>query len=351
MDKVVMKSELLKAQTSIEKCLQELEEPTEPLLVYPTRDAMPVLANGSGDVLIAPYCPVEYIPENNLLKFLMFYWGWGALRGCGSTNGMPGSFYSSNAFALPNGQYGGVYHIGDGYYNAYHKWINNNTACESQFRWQDENSIRLGFGSENTFPPLIGGEDRSLLQSEIADDFIIYYRTQPKPREISVQLWNSATRQWSSAGRKILPLPQGYLSPTSEDYRCQWYSMQVFRVVNVGCFGLVNTLRLGDNGEDTEQQDPKGDEQTIHTRLFFSESPMLDTWVPCRGNKHFLPKPAEIKQQYAVGTVVGDEVYYYSTEAKRRHTQREEAQKDQTKNYFAIYLYRHKVSELLKFIP
>jgi len=345
-----MEAELLKAQGAIEKCLQELESPEVPL-VYPTRMSTPVLANGSGDVLIAPYCPVEYIPTNGLLKFQMFYWGWGALRGCGSQDGMPGSFYSSNAFVIPSGQYGGVTRVANSYYNTYHKWINNNTACESKFRWQDKDLIRLGFGGELNMPSLIGGEDRSILAAGVNGDFNIYYRTQPKPREISVQRYISSTQRWTGAGRKILPLPEGYLDSASQDFRCQWYSMQVFHVAYQGYFGLVNTLRIGDNGEDTEQQDPSGAEQTMHTRLFYSNSPFETPWIPCLGNKEFLPKPAEIKQQYAVGTVVGDSVYYYSTEARRRHTQKEEATKDQTKNYFGIYLYQHKVSDLIKFIP
>lgn len=273
-------------------------------LVKPARDSALMLSNeDSSDVLLSPWS--SPIQENG--KFTFYYRGWNLMLRCISDTGLPGSMLSAHV-TRPNIQYGAVAKITGGYINSWHEWLAGHiTKCH--FAKSTDGII---FTEYLPSQEILSGEDRSIL--EVNGLIYCFIRTQPIPREISV-MTSSDGITWSSMN-KIIPFNQtDFDNPSHADYRKHYYCMVVCKNGN-DWWGILNTLRLGNNGEET-LSNPTGDELTTNVELAYSPDGL--TWTRCNGSKPFITRPDGILQQYGAPTIVGNEMWIYVDECKSVH--------------------------------
>lgn len=181
------------------------------------------------------------------------------------------------------------------------------------------------------------GEDRNIIYDN--GIYKSYIRVQPKPRTIG---YSESTdfRNWSKITEILKP-------STFDNPNQQFYHMSVIKT-NHGYFGLLNVYMLGSSGQDVEQNPPyTGNEHTIDVQLAWSENGK-DNWIRLNDRKNFIQRKPDIKQLFGWWSVIGDTVYIYTTESKRRHTTWDNAYNFAGNAYFACR-YKILLNDLYKY--
>lgn len=182
------------------------------------------------------------------------------------------------------------------------------------------------------------GEDRNLLMDgEFVNNYI---RVKAKPRTIGLCRSNNF-RIWT-------PIVE-ILAPDSTDGNLtQFYQMSVIKTM-VGYFGLLTTYRIGNQGQDVEQMPPyTGEEHTTDLQVVWSSDGKTN-WKRCDNRRNFIPRKEGVKQIYGWWSVIGDQVYIYTAESKRRHTISEN--QNVAGNYFYSERYKISVADIEKYKP
>jgi hypothetical protein len=96
-------------------------------------------------------------------------------------------------------------------------------------------------------------------------------------------------------------------------------------------------LHIGNHGEEAEQINPTGDEQTVEVQLAHSTDGL--TWQRLNNQRAFIPR-GDRAQIYVVGSFVTEtQVWLYAIVTDRRHTLKENADVKATGKYFSTVRY------------
>lgn len=183
------------------------------------------------------------------------------------------------------------------------------------------------------------GEDRNLL---IDDPFVNnYIRVRDKPRTIGF-CRSTDFRNWTGIIEILAP-------DATDGPLVQFYQMSVLKTT-AGYFGLLTTYRIGNMGQDVEQLPPyTGEEHTTDLQIVWSADGKTN-WKRCDERRNFISRGEGVKQIYGWWSVIGDQVYIYTAESKRRHTISEN-QINMAGNYFYSQRYRILVTDINKYKP
>lgn len=159
-----------------------------------------------------------------------------------------------------------------------------------------------------------------------------------------------------SARDTIVEIDQNYYNdPNSPDYRTQTYYMQVFRI-GADWWGLVGMYRVGNNGGQTNDFPYSSPEYTSDVELMWSADG--EDWHRTNNSQPFIALHDSIKTIYSVGTVVGDSVYFYSSESTILHATYKVGgclgtPQDSAFNgkFYSIYLYKMSINKLNEWGP
>ena len=267
-------------------------------LVKPTYEGI-VMQSATSDKFV--YNPAQVINGN----WFVYYSSANGVELAYSRGGLNNfTTYSTNA---PGGSI--YYELDNGIPTMFatkHRWIPGQGICESIFY---KSIDALNFNQIVTGSVDLSGEDRNLLYDN--GIWKCYIRYQPSPRTIGF-IESPDFVNWTHI-REIL-------KPDSLDgHLKQFYHMSVIKT-DQGYFGLLNVYRIGNNGQDTWQFPPyTSNEHTVDVQLVWS-SDGVTNWQRLNNRKSFIDRDPEIEQLFGWWTLVSNEVYIYTTESRRKHT-------------------------------
>lgn len=232
-----------------------------------------------------------------------------------------------------NAPYGPIIFANNVFRGSAHKWYNH-TVNSYYYGSQDG----VNWSATAADFSQTAGEDRCLLYDN--GIYRNYVRVQPVPRTIGYcQSTNFAS--WSRIIEVLRP-------DAADGIRTQFYQMSVIKTES-GYFGLLNTYRVGDLGQDVEQIPPYTEfEHTVDLQLVYSANGK-DNWIRLNNRKVFIPRSPGVKQQFGTWTVIGEAVYIYTIESKRRHTMWEDSYNKSGNLYFSSR-YKISLADLLKYL-
>ncbi|MBS1516774.1 MAG: hypothetical protein JSS91_01665 [Bacteroidetes bacterium] len=217
------------------------------------------------------------------------------------------------------------------------------------------------------------GEDKSFIWNEDEHEYWGYVRPFPTQNECCFDIY----RPCPDGVRKIALMKNGnyfgsssfwsarniiveidtldYIDDTSPDYRTQIYYMQAFRSGD-DWWGLVGMYRVGNNGGLTNDPPYTYPEYTSDVELMWSDDG--EDWYRTNNHQPFIALHDSIRSIYTVGTIVGDSVYFYSSESTILHATHkiggcEGVKQDSMVNgkYFSIFLYKMGIEKLNEWRP
>lgn len=296
--------------------------------IYPLRDASVNLSSPNGDVLYFTYTPVQ----KSGVQYEMYYTYNGVLKYATSLTGT--NWTSITNVTAPMNE--SIIKKGNVWYMGYHNTYNDTVRF---FTTQSTNGINFPAG----VPRFTSGEDMSFMINN--DSFYCYIR--PKaPREDPIRkiglMKSKDFINWTPIQTILAIDSADYNNVNSPDYRKQFYNMSVFKNGN-DWWGLVNVLRLGDQGQDTEQLPPYNAlEQTVETQLVYSTDGI--NWKRTNNRKAFIPRVSGMMEVLGLPTVVGNNLYIYTIESQRRHTDYENA--NINGRFFSVWRYNISLDNL-----
>jgi len=193
-----------------------------------------------------------------------------------------------------------------------------------------------GFNFINSAIVMELGEDKSFIWNEDVNEYWGYVRPYPVENDCECREHNCYTlgngvrkialmkndggfgisNDWG-AWNVILEVDTvDYINSTSPDYRTQIYYMQVFRNGD-DWWGLIGMYRVGNNGGVTNDYPYTHPEYTVDVELVWSDDG--EDWHRTNNSQPFLALHDSINMIFAMGTVVGDSVYFISAESTRLH--------------------------------
>ena len=231
--------------------------------------------------------------------------------------------------------YGPVIYVNEIFRGSAHKWYNGQVTS---YFYGSLNGIDWSATSADWTQN--SGEDRCLIWENSLNLYRSYIRVRPIPRTIGY----SESRDFYNWSRIV-----EILKPDAIDgNRIQFYQMSVIHPA-AGYFGLLNTYRVGDAGQDVEQSPPYTElEHTSDLQIVFSTNGK-DNWLRLNNRKVFIPRQPGVKQQFATWCVIGDYVYIYTICSKRRHTQWDDLY-NTAGNYFYSERYKISLTDLYKYL-
>jgi hypothetical protein len=136
-----------------------------------------------------------------------------------------------------------------------------------------------------------------------------------------------------------------YYNPNSIDYLKGFYSMSVIKTAPGDWWAFINTYQTDIGLMDILQsQNFKAYDNTLDLELAHSEDG--ENWTRVNDTLRIITRQFGIKQLFGLPTIVGDEVWIYTIENKRRH-----ARDLNVPDKWEIWRYRIKISDLNKFRP
>jgi hypothetical protein len=283
---------------------------------HPIQDAV-VLAAADHDVLAMPYMDVLEVGGRRYL----YYLDNGGKRGELSADGT--AVRNPQALSGPVGSV--VEHAGT-FFISWHHWKDGGCYFDV-----GSSADGLSFTPDPRNPLFVSGEDMFNLFD--GGRFFCFVRPNAKPPDTRrrIGLTRSDDFQHWEPIRTIL-------SPTArdEEEHKELYSMPVARLGS-DWYGFLTGLGIGHHGEETEQLDPRGEEQTVEVQLAHSTDGI--TWRRLNGQRAFIPRGAR-GQVYVVGSfVTPTQVWLYAIVTDRRHTLKENADVKTTGKYFSTVRY------------
>jgi len=293
-------------------------------LPSPTPEGM-VLNTFDKDTLV--FTPVIF--KDNL--FTTFVNRGGLLYMVTSPNGLNSWSYTPTT----NAPYGSIVYADNKWKGTAHKWYG--STCNSYYYGSTDG---ISWATTWLDRSQTCGEDRNMLYDN--GIWRCYIRVQPRPRTIGYSESVDGTTNWS----KIVEI----LKPDAMDGELtQFYHMSVIKV-NVGYFGLLTTYRIGNFLQDTEQNPPYTDnEHTTDLQVVFSLDGKTN-WQRCNNRKNFIERGPGVKQIYGWWSVIGDQVFIYTSESKRRHTIYDNSYNVAGNNFYSSR-YKISVADLIKYKP
>lgn len=230
------------------------------------------------------------------------------------------------------GPYGPIIYVNDVFRGSAHKWYNR-TVNSYYYGSQDG----VNWSATAADFSQTSGEDRCLLYDN--GIYRNYVRVQPVPRTIGYcQSTNFAA--WSRIIEVLRP-------DAADGNRTQFYQMSVIKA-GTGYYGLLNTYRVGDLGQDVEQIPPyTANEHIVDVQLVYSANG-VDNWQRLNNRKNFITRSAGVQQLYATWSVIGEYAYIYTIESKRKHTNWENSY-NVTGNLFYSKRLKIKLTELFRY--
>lgn len=272
--------------------------------VYPVRDSDINLGNPNGDVTWFSYTPVK----KNGSSFEMYYTYNGIRSYATSITGTDWNFVSAVTAPSPES----IIKKGSVWYLGYHKRYMDSVFF---FTSTSYNGINFSAGT----PMFTTGEDMSFFQNN--DSFYCYIRPEA-PREDPLRkiglMRSSDFVNWTPLKTILWIDSSDYNDVNSPDFRKQYYNFSVFKNGN-DWWGLANIYRVGDEGQDVEQNPPyEGDEQTIETQLLYSKDGI--NWMRTNNRQAFIPRSPGMMEIFGLPTVDNNTLWIYTIESERRHT-------------------------------
>ncbi|MDQ3021948.1 MAG: carboxypeptidase-like regulatory domain-containing protein [Bacteroidota bacterium] len=164
-----------------------------------------------------------------------------------------------------------------------------------------------------------------------------------------------SSSDWSSRDTIVEIDASEYGNINSPDYRTQTYYMQVFRN-GADWWGLVGMYRVGNNGGETNDFPYTYPEYTSDVELLWSDNG--EDWYRTNNHQPIIALHDSIRTIYSVATIVGDSVYFYSSESTILHATYKVGgcagiSQDSAFNgkYYSIYLYKMSISKLNEWRP
>ncbi|MFZ1322979.1 MAG: hypothetical protein WAT71_15585 [Ignavibacteria bacterium] len=231
-----------------------------------------------------------------------------------------------------------------------------------------------GFTFTDSSIVMLLGEDKSFLWNEDTGEYWGYVRPFPvensccfRPGCISIgdgvrkiALMKNSTyfpnsNYWSARNIILEVDTNDYMNSASPDFRTQIYYMQVFRNED-DWWGLIGMYRVGDNGGENNPYPFSDSEYTVDVELVWSDNG--EEWFRTNNRQPILALHDSINQVFAVGNIVQDSVYFYSSESTLHHSHYYTnnycgAENNAIKQgkYFSIYLYKMSIDKLNEWRP
>jgi len=231
-----------------------------------------------------------------------------------------------------------------------------------------------GFNFSNKTQVMELGEDKSFIWNEDTYEYWRYvrpYNIEPSccftsgcisfgngVRKIalmknSMHFANSG--DWSNRKTIVEIDTMEYINSGSPDFRTQIYYMQVFRNGD-DWWGLVGMYRVGNNGGETNDYPYTYPEYTSDVELVWSDNG--EDWHRTNNRQPFMALHDSINTIYSVGTIVGDSVYFYSSESTLLHATYRTGGCNGSINfseingkYYNIHLYKMSIDKLNEWRP
>lgn len=199
----------------------------------------------------------------------------------------------------------------------------------------------------NTALEKVVGEDVSMMYDTDSSKYNIYFR--PFTSGITdgtgngfrkIALSKTTNFDTYTYYNTILPVDTNNFSKsTSKDYRKSFYSMTVFKTAPNEWWGLANVM--------THHDWPNNDADTgvVDVELVFSRNGIQ--WHRTNDTNVFIPRFTNVKQLFAYGTVVNDQIQiygFYDIQYHGDHTAR-------GANKWVIRRYKITIADLRKYIP
>jgi hypothetical protein len=216
------------------------------------------------------------------------------------------------------------------YYTNYHHWVKG--VCKFDI---GKSADGLTFTADPRNPLFDAGEDMFNIIHNNQFYCYIRPRTHPYPRAIALMKSQDFVN-WS-------PM-KDVLVPDWRDYRKEFYCMPVIKIGDE-FFGFVNTLRIGNDGEDTEQQNPTGEEQTVEVQLTHSTDG--EKWTRLLDREPFIARGKYCQVHVMETCVTARDVWLYCAVSERRHADVEYKNVGTTKKYFSTVRYSISIADLL----
>ncbi|MFZ1320482.1 MAG: sialidase family protein [Ignavibacteria bacterium] len=232
-----------------------------------------------------------------------------------------------------------------------------------------------GFNFFNKTQLMELGEDKSFIWNEEENEYWGYvrpYNIEPSccfttgcvsfgdgVRKIALMKnsqYFASSGNWSARNIILEVDTNDYINENSPDYRTQMYYMQVFRSGD-DWWGLVGMYRVGNNGGENNNWPFTHPEYTSNVELVWSDDG--ENWCRTNNKQPFIALHDSINTIYTLGTLVGDSVYFYSSESTILHslyfTQNcnytTRKQSEYFGKYYSIYLYKIGIDKLNDWRP
>ena len=207
-------------------------------------------------------------------------------------------------YYLTNAKAGSIVNYADKNYLSYHSWYS-----ALAYSYYAISLDKINFQNVATLR-YSTGEDRNVIWN--GAKFISLGRPEVPPAKRSIMYQESLDfRTWT--------YPATVLSPDAQDgANVDFYHVSVIKTDN-GYFGLLNLYYRGSTGQDVEQLPPyTAREHTTELQLVWSSD--CKSWTRLNDRKVFIQRKEGIEQMFAWWSVIGDQVYIYTCESKRKHT-------------------------------
>ena len=213
---------------------------------------------------------------------------------------------------------------------AFGKWLNGKSYMSKA------ESTDGGFNFFNSDSIMELGEDKSFIWNTDEQEYWGYVRPYPVEDDCLCYTHNCYTlgngvrkialmknggsfgysNDWSARNIILEVDTSDYVNSASPDYRTQIYYMQVFRNGD-DWWGLIGMYRVGNNGGVTNDYPYTHPEYTVDVELVWSDDG--EDWHRTNNSQPFLAFHDSINMIFAMGTVIGDSVYFISAESTRLH--------------------------------
>lgn len=259
-------------------------------------------------------------------KYYMFINDGGVIKMGVSNNGIDNwTYYITNA------PYGSIVYANGLWRASAHRWYNGTVT--SYYHGSLNGTQWDAMAADWT---QLAGEDRNMIfNNGFWKNFL---RVQPKPRTIGYSE-SSNFLNWTRIQEILVP-------DVADSALKQFYHLSPI-VTEQGYFGILNVYRIGNSGQDVEQNPPYTElEHTVDIQLVHSVNGL--DWTRLNDRKVFIPRKTGVKQQFAWWGVYGNKVKIVTAESKRRHTLWEDLN-NRVGNYFESSLYELPLTELYRY--